>query len=59
MKTQLAKMVYHGIYKIIYDEAEQLLPYRIIYQANGKQKTIIKLRDFASAMFYLADIVRD
>lgn len=59
MTRQLAKMVYCGVYTVIHDDSEQHNPYKVIYKANGKQKTLIKYADFLSAMLYLTDIVRN
>lgn len=57
MTRQIATLTHKGQYKVIYDDSNKQNPYRIVYKANGHQKTIAKYADFHSAMCLLAWIV--
>lgn len=56
MTRTLAKVVFKGVYKVIYDDAQKVNPYRIIKYSRGHQKQIERYGDFQSCMYHLYQI---
>lgn len=57
MKTQVAKMIHKGVYKVIYNDMLAINPYRVYYTADGSCKLVAKYADMASAMTYLRNVL--
>ena len=57
MTKTVAKVIYHGIYRIIFDDSQKYNPYRIIYTANNHQKQIARYADFPSCMYHICHLM--
>lgn len=53
MRTQVAKMIKSGTYKVIYDDKKRTNQYIIYKVSNGHQKKVHEYGDFESCMYYL------
>ncbi len=67
MRRMLAKVVCGGEYQVIYDDTQEVNPYRVYhtwYELCGehrlkrRKKQVQRYQDLGSAMYYLAEVVR-
>jgi len=55
MKTQVAKVCFHGTYRIIHDDTKKCNPYRITL--NGKK--VVDYQDYASCLWHLVQLLSE
>ena len=53
MRKQIVKIIYRGIYTVVYDDAVRFNPFRIYFERNGKKRLQEKYGDFSSCMYWL------
>lgn len=59
MKKQVAMLIFHGKYKVVYDSTRKMNPYSVIEVTwDKKQRQIERYADLDSALQYLTDMVR-
>lgn len=58
MQKQLAKIVNHGIYYIIYDDSKKWNHFIVKVKANGHTRNLDAYADFGSAMECIINILK-
>lgn len=53
MRRQLAKIINNGTWRIIYDDAKDMNPYRI----TKDNKKVVDYQDYVSCMYHMADVI--
>ncbi len=56
MTKTLVKMIYDGVYKVIYDDSLKINKYKIVKHEYGHQKQIVRYADYESCLFHLWEI---
>lgn len=55
---QIATMICHGTYKVIYDDKAKFNPFKVYHIADGHKKLVEKYADLGSAMEKLARLAQ-
>ena len=66
MKRILAKVTCNGEYQVVYDNTQEVNPYRVYHICNyfsehgvkRSKKQVQRYQDYGSAIFYIAEMVR-